>query len=122
MRSWIIGTLGLLLLQVPGIAPAQPASSGAAPEKDPYPEAQELEKRGKDKEAFLKYLQFPGGEHAAIKLARQKREHYLEVLRLGSKDIPLARFKLIEGDLLLARGDGAEALACYRAAADKIGK
>src|SRR5438034_963377 len=69
MRTRISCTLGMLLL-VPGMAPAHAAA--AEPAKDPYHEAEELERRGHDKEAFLKYLQFPGGEHAAIKLGRPK--------------------------------------------------
>jgi HEAT repeat protein/predicted negative regulator of RcsB-dependent stress response len=121
MRAWIISTLSLLLL-VPAMASAQDLLAGAEAKEDPYWTAQELEKRGKDKEAFLKYLRFPGGEHAALKLARPKAKDYLELLRVQGKDLPLARFKLIEGDLLLALGERAEALACYRAVAGKIGK
>jgi HEAT repeat protein len=116
MRTWILGTLGLLFLAC-GSASAQPEA-----EKDPYREAEELEQRGRDKEAFLKYLQFPGGEHAAIKLGRPKAKEYLELLRTKGQNVPAARFKLIEGDLLLALGERAEALACYQAVAKKIGK
>src|SRR5262245_34482450 len=114
MRSWIIGTLGLLL--VSGSAFAQPERA-----KDAYHEAQELENRGRDKDAFLMYLQIPGGEHAAVKLARPKAKEYLELLRDQGKKLPFARFKLIEGELLLAAGARDEALECYRAVAGKIG-
>jgi HEAT repeat protein len=114
MRSWIIGTLGVLVL-------ASTASAQPEPEKDPYREALELEKRGRDQDAFLKYLQSPGGEHAAIRLARPKAREYLELLRTKGRELPLPRFKVIEGDLLLALSERGEALACYRAAARKTG-
>ena len=82
-----------------------------------YGDAYELERRGQERAAFFQYLQAAGGEHAAIRLARPQARDYLESLREKKGAVPLARFLLIEGDLLLALGKKDEALARYRAAA-----
>ncbi len=82
-----------------------------------FEEAQGLEKSGKLDEAFLAYLKIPGAQHMAARMARIKAEGYLKLVRAHAEELPPMAARLLEGDLLLARGKKDEALACYRAVA-----
>ncbi|HEV7403870.1 MAG TPA: HEAT repeat domain-containing protein [Chthoniobacteraceae bacterium] len=84
-----------------------------------FQKAQTLEREGKVDEALRNYLAVPGGEYAAAALARQHREGSLALLREAAGAPP--RWRLVEGDVLLALGRKAEALQSYRAVAAKIG-
>jgi tetratricopeptide (TPR) repeat protein len=81
-----------------------------------------LREEGKDNEAFRTFLRVPGGEHAALGIARPRAPEFLKILRDEAKGVPVPRAKMVEGDLLLALGKKDEALACYRAAAAKISR
>lgn len=107
--AWVILGLGL----------AARASEDA--EETPLQQAARLAAEGQEREAFLKYLSVPGGEHPAARLARPKVKEFLVLLR-DHQEIPLPRRKLLEGELLLALGKKQEALACFRAVAGKIAK
>ena len=85
-------------------------------------EGQKLEEAGKPREAFLKYLEIPGGDYAAATVGRKDPEFYKALLVTEGKNLPLPRVKLIEGDLWLALGKKEEALACYREVVARIGK
>ncbi len=83
-----------------------------------FQKGQTLEREGKPEEALRAYLAVPGGEYAAATLARGHRDEFLSLMREAA-DGP--RWRLVEGDVLLALGKKTEALACYRAVAAKIG-
>jgi len=103
------------------LCPAAGARGGQEPR--PFDEARELEKQGKERDAFLKYLSAYGCEHAAARLARPKAEKFLQVITraLDGAQIGLkTRATLIRGDLLLATGDKKGALECYRQVVDMI--
>lgn len=85
-------------------------------------EGQKLEEAGKPREAFLKYLEIPGGDYAATTVGRKDPEFYKGLLVTEGKNLPPPRIKLIEGDLWLALGKKEEALACYREVVARIGK
>ncbi|MDF7800517.1 hypothetical protein P4C99_13650 [Pontiellaceae bacterium B1224] len=78
--------------------------------------ALELERSGNTEAAFLAYLTIPGAEHSAIRLARTAPDEYLALLETAA-NAPTPTVKLIEGDLLLEKGETNAALACYRAVA-----
>jgi hypothetical protein len=90
--------------------------------RTPFKEGRQLQAAGKNPEAFLKYLEIPGGESAAAAVARSDPDFYKTLLREQGKGIPQPRLKLIEGDLWLAAGQKAEALVCYREVVARIGK
>ena len=105
---------GLFLASLMAITPcALSAPHGATPAE----EARKLLAAGKEAEAFLKYLSTPGCEHAAVAVAKARPEEFLAVLKDKAKDLCRPRATLVEGDLRLAAGKKAEALACYRAVA-----
>lgn len=79
-----------------------------------FSSACKLEQEGKSEEAFLVYMSIPGAEHAALSIARNEPSKYLKILKDNSADLPIFRTKLLEGDMLLAKGEKEKALACYR--------
>ena len=97
--------------------PPVPARAGEA-----FQQATKLMQEGRDPEAFRLLLSEPGAEHLAVRLARPKPEEFLKALREQAKQIPAPRYSLIEGDLLLALGQKAEALQRYRQVVAGIGK
>jgi len=86
-----------------------------------FQQAQTLIQEGRDAEAFAQLLTVPGAEYLAVRLARPHAEEFLAALRARAGQIPLARARLVEGDLLLALGRRAEALQCYRQVVARIG-
>ncbi|MCX7044492.1 MAG: HEAT repeat domain-containing protein [Candidatus Sumerlaeota bacterium] len=92
------------------LTPSEPA---------PWQRAQALEQEGKDKEAFALYLEIPGCEFKAARLARPKAAEYLKIVeKIQSEAKPWnPRAEVVRGDLLLALGRKDEALASYRAVA-----
>lgn len=83
-----------------------------------FEEAQRLPGEGHEREAFAKYLSIPGGEYAAVRLARPKPKEFLPLAVAIVDDAgrmqDRPRAILVQGDLLLATGDGEGALECYR--------
>src|SRR3989442_1670894 len=75
--------------------------------------AQSLQREGREQEAFLSFLSIPGGEHAAITLARPRAKEFLEILRRGKNTAPTPRAWLVEADLVLALGRKVEARQLY---------
>lgn len=88
----------------------------------PFEQARKLEREGKEKQAFLKYLTIPGAEHMAAKLARPKAKEYLDLLRKNKDSLISPLGKLVEGDLLLALDRKEKALDAYRKAASGMGE
>ena len=89
------------------------ASGQDADDHATFQAAQTLQREGKDRDAFLTFLSLPGGEHAAVTLARPQAKEFLEFLRRqpGSQLAP--RAKLVEADLVLALGRKQEARQLY---------
>ena len=87
-----------------------------------FEEARQLQRDGLSREAFLKYLRVPGGESAAIAVARTgaSAAEFLELLKKNSDSLPAAQTKLVEGELSLALKNREWALACFREAATLI--
>lgn len=90
--------------------------------RDPFAMACELESQGRAAEAFKAFLAIPGGEFAAVKLARPKAKEFLSLLDGMPQTPPQPRTILVRGDLLLALGDKAGALTCYRQVLGMIAK
>ena len=107
---------GRRLLWLTGLWSVLAFTQVPAPAPDPLAEARRLEAAKQPVEAFLLTLTVPGAEHLAVRLARPNPEPFLPALRERAADLPPARTKLLEGDLLLALGRRDDALACYRAA------
>jgi len=82
--------------------------------------AKSLEKAGKKEAAFEKYLSVPGAEYAALLVARSAPEKYLNWMKTSKAKSFTHIKKLIEGDLLLLRGEQTKALACYRSVSKMI--
>lgn len=126
MKLVTVGNTWALVLAVVGsclptfVTPVVAAE--VSPPRNVVEEARQLQRQGANREAFLKYLQVPGGEAAAIAVARceGKVRPFLDLLRKNSETLPAASAKITEGDLLLALKDQRGALACYRAAAALI--
>ncbi|MBM4035256.1 MAG: hypothetical protein FJ291_26225 [Planctomycetes bacterium] len=95
------------------------ALPGEARELPPFEAARRLEAEGKLPEAFAAYLAIPGAEHAAARIARSQPKTFLPLIE---KVPPSPRAELVRGDLLLAAGDRAGALASYRKVVGAIGK
>ena len=89
-----------------------------------FDEARELQRDGKGREAFLTYLRVPGGETAALAVARTGTSagEFLELLKKHSDSLPAAQAKLVEGELSLAQKNREWALACFREAARLISR
>ena len=87
-----------------------------------FEEARQLQRDGRGREAFLEYMLVPGGESAAIAVARTGASvpEFLELLRKNSDSLPAAQAKLVEGELSLALKNREWALACFREAATRI--
>ncbi len=87
-----------------------------------FEEARQLQRDGHGREAFLKYMQVPGGESAAIAVARTGASvpEFLGLLRKNIGSLPAAQATVVEGELLLALKNRESALACYREAATRI--
>jgi HEAT repeat protein len=89
----------------------------AAPAPDHYAdfqEARKMEQEGREQEAFLKFLFIPGGESAAVSLARGTAKEYLSTLRACPAALECPRALLVEADLLLATGQKQEAKKRYQ--------
>lgn len=54
-------------------------------------EARQLEEDEQPQAAFLKYLSVPGGEFAAVTLARPQAREFLKLLAEQGRTIPMAR-------------------------------
>jgi HEAT repeat protein len=104
-------TLWLVLLTLPV------RGQDAAPAGDDVQEARRPEPEGSAQDDFLKYLETPGAEHLALRLARPKAAAYLEVLDQKARSVWTPRREALRGDLLLALNRKPEALAAYREAA-----
>ncbi|MDB5384973.1 MAG: hypothetical protein JWM11_619, partial [Planctomycetaceae bacterium] len=94
----------------PILVTAQPEDA----EVSTFEQARKLQDAGKLHEAFLKYLQEPGGEYAAVALARPQAREFLELLKTNWVKIPTIRAMLVKGDLQLVLRNKVDALACYR--------
>jgi hypothetical protein len=88
-----------------------------ADDESAFQEARKLEQEGHDKEAFFSYLAIPGGEYAAVALARGASKEYLTALLDKPGALASPRARLVEADLLLASGRRDEAKAIYQALA-----
>jgi tetratricopeptide (TPR) repeat protein len=91
-----------------------------AAEASDFAVGQKALQEGRLEEAFSAFLQVPGAEHLAIRVARPKAAEFLNLLATASSNLPPARVQLIEGDLQLALGKKDVALRCYRTAALKL--
>ena len=78
-----------------------------------FPEARKLEHQGKAKEAFLRFLAVPGGEFAAVSLARGNAKEFLALLPQNPGALESPRAALVEADLLLAGAQTDEAKQRY---------
>ena len=106
MKTWLaVAVLALPVLAARGQSPDDQAAFQAA---------QELQREGKEHVAFLTFLTVPGGEHAAITLARPRAKEFLEALRGRNNPSPSPRAGLVEADLLLGLGRKDEARQIYR--------
>ena len=111
--------LGAAESSVRGAEPLTPERAGIL-----FEEARQLQRDGKSREAFLKYMLVPGGEAAAIAVTRTGASvaEFLELLRKNAGSLPTAQAKLVEGELSLALKNREWALACFREAAALIGR
>ena len=91
-----------------------------AAEASVFAVGQKALQEGRLEEAFCAFLQVPGAEHLAIRVARPKAAEFLTLLAKASSNLPPARVQFIEGDLQLALGQKDAALRCYRTAALKL--
>ena len=85
-----------------------------------FDEARQLEQDEQPHAAFVKYLSEPGGEFAAVQLARAEAGVYLKLLEEHRAAIPEVRRRLVEAELLLALRRKDEALKAFREVASKI--
>lgn len=84
--------------------------------------ARTSERAGDPQAAFLKYLAIPGGEYAAVTLARGDAMSFLTLLLVHPPIPPSPRARLVEAELLLATGQRAEARERFRALASTAPK
>ena len=96
---------------------ALPAQAAAPEPNEAFAAAGKLQADRKPQEAFSAFAAIPGGQKAAVELARGKPDEYLAILRQKGKSVSLPLAKAVEGDLLQAQGKKDDALACYCAAA-----
>src|SRR6185369_13632516 len=66
-----------------------------------FADAQKLAHDGKTEEAFLKFLDIPGGEYAAVSLARENAKDFLGLLRKDPRTLESPRARLVEAELSL---------------------
>ncbi len=106
MKRMLAGTLTAFagLIAVSGASAAQEEDDRQA-----FAEARKLEREGRAEEAFLKFVAIPGGEFAAVTLARGEAARFLALLRLEPRLPELPRALLVEAELLLASGRKDEA-------------
>ena len=114
-------TAGLLLWTLALTVSAACAEAQEQP-RNPFAMARKLESQGRAAEAFKAFLAVPGGEFAAVKLARHKAREFLTLLDGMPQTPAQPRTLLVRGDLLLALGDKAGALTCYRQVLGMIAK
>jgi len=95
------------------------AGSAAAVEND-FETGRKLLQAGRDAEAFRAFIEVPGAEHLAVRVARPKAAEFLALLADLPANIPVARVQIIAGDLHLAQGNKGAALRCYWTAAAKL--
>ena len=97
---------------------------GLSAEAPPFERARQLERAGEVKAAFLAYLDIPGCEYAAVRLARPKAGEFLPVVEPLTRDMEDTpanpRAILVRADLRLATGDKDGALKEYRAFVARI--
>lgn len=89
----------------------------AAQSPDPlatFETARKLEREGRSEEAFRQYLAVPGGEWAAVAVARGEAQRFLTLLRQQPGLLESPRALLVEAELLLASGLQEEAKPRYR--------
>ena len=110
-----LGVVALALLT--GLAPRLACAEREAPLRV----AHRLRDAGKDREALRAYLQIPGAAFHASQLARASKSDLLFETRslLAARPAPAVRRRalLVQGDLLLGRGQREAALTCYEQAA-----
>lgn len=82
-----------------------------------FQRARDLIQQDRHEQAFAVLLQIPGAEHIAARLARQKAPEYLRLADGLKPPLPGPGPRAVRGDLLLASGNRAGALVCYREAA-----
>ena len=83
-------------------------------------DARKLENDGHAEDAFRKFAQIPGGEFAAVALARGDAAKYLTILRQQKDLRENPRARLVEADLLLACGRKDEAKQLYHTLAAAV--
>lgn len=82
-------------------------------------DAWRLEQEGKAVEAFQKYIDLPGGEHAAAAMARSEAARFLKLIQ-DSPDLTASpRALMVQADLLQADGRTDEAKRRFHTLADK---
>ena len=89
-------------------------AAAGADDESAFQAARTLEQQGQVKEAFLKFLAIPGGEHAAATLVRGAPQEFLATLRNTPGLLDSPRVRLVEADLVLATGQRDEAKRLYQ--------
>lgn len=77
-------------------------------------DAWRLEKEGKSVEAFRKFIDLPGGEHAAAAVARNDAARFLKLIQDSPELRAASRAQIVQADLLLACGRNDEAKTLYQ--------
>ncbi len=85
-----------------------------------FEDALALAEDGQVESAVLKLLSMADAESAAVQVGRAEAQRVLKALREQGDAIPVARRRLVEGELLLALRDRDGALQAFREVAGKI--
>ena len=109
--GWSRAQVGVLALLLSGCT--EPVrTSGTLQEL--LAKAHNLEKQGKLEDALRIYLDVPGAEYAAGRVARRDPRRFLKHDLRVAATVNRPRTLLVRGEALLATGDRDSALACYR--------
>ena len=121
-RAWSRSALLAGLVLAGASIPAAPASAEAVNDRESFEEARKLATADRTEEAFGKYLAMPGGEFAAVALARGEAAKFLALLRREPKVLESPRALLVEAELALASGRRDEAKTRFHELAIAIPK
>lgn len=81
---------------------AAPAAAQVTHDRQPFDDARKLVTDGRSEEAFTQYLAIPGGEFAAVALARGEAGKFLTIIQQDPRLPDAPRAQLAEAELLLA--------------------
>jgi HEAT repeat protein len=112
-RAWWRSALVAWWVLLGASIPAALAAGEAVNDRETFEEARKLATAGRTEEAFGKYLAVPGGEFAAVALARGEAAKFLALLRRKPELLESPRAFLVEAELALASGRQDEAKARF---------